>query len=250
VTRHDRDDHGDDELALLGQQLARATPMIWVTQTIVAINVLVWLANIATGVDFYAPSAIDLVRWGGNTLGLTLQQPWRLLTATVLHGGIVHLGFNMWALWSLGRLAERFYGNKQYILIYGLSGLFASLASLFFAAKLGVSVGASGAIFGVVGALLAAIYTKQSKLPRTVVVALRASLLPFIAFSLFMGFTTGHIDNAAHLGGLAAGFVLASVMAEKFDWEQYQRQMMPRVLASLLLSALIGYAIWNFLPTK
>ena len=240
----------DDEQALFGLQLARATPKIWVTPTLIGINVLVLLANVALGVDLLAPKVADLAAWGGNYLPLTLLQPWRLMTATVLHGGIVHLAFNMWALWSLGRLAERFYGNKQFLIIYLLSGLFASLASLFFAARTGVSVGASGAIFGVVGALLAAIYTKQSKLPSSMVTALRASLLPFIAFSLIMGFATGHIDNAAHLGGLAAGFVLAAVMAEKFDWAQYKRQVIPRAMASIAMSAAAAYAIWNLLPSK
>ncbi len=196
----------------------------------------------------YRPKVKDLAIWGGNFLPLTLQQPWRLMSATFLHGGIIHLGMNMWALWSTGALVERFYGNKQFLILYLLSGLFGSLASLFFSARTGVSVGASGAIFGVVGAILAAIYTKQGKMPATMVKALRASMLPFVAFSLFMGFTSGHIDNAAHIGGGVAGFLLAMIMAEKFDWEEYRRQAIPRLLAAISASLVAAYLIWNFLP--
>jgi membrane associated rhomboid family serine protease len=96
-----------------------------------------------------------------------------VLSAMFLHGGIVHLGFNMWALWNTGRLAERFYGNTQLALIYLVAGLAGSMASLFFAARTGVSVGASGAIFGVVGCLLAAIFTKSHKLPPALVTSMR-----------------------------------------------------------------------------
>ncbi len=230
------------------EKLAQATPRIWVTPLLVALNVLVWLAGLALGMDPISPKVRDLATWGGNFLPLTVQQPWRLMSATFLHGGIVHLGMNMWALWSTGALVERFYGNKQYLLLYLLSGLFGSLASLFFSARTGVSVGASGAIFGVVGAILAAAYTKHGKMPGSMVKALKASMLPFVAFSLFMGFTSGHIDNAAHIGGGVAGFVLAMIMAEKFDWDEYRRQAIPRVLAALAVSALIGYFIWMYLP--
>ena len=146
-------------------RLHEATPRTWVTPTLIALNVAVWLLNLASGLSPMSPDARELAMWGGNFLPLTLEQPWRLLSAMFLHGGIVHLGFNMWALWNTGRLAERFYGNTQLALIYVVAGLAGSMASLFFAARTGVSVGASGAIFGVVGCLLAALSTKASKLP-------------------------------------------------------------------------------------
>ena len=241
-------DDSFDEHNSFAEKLARATPRIWVTPLLVGLNILVWLAGLAVGIDPMSPKVKDLAIWGGNYLPLTLEQPWRLMSATFLHGGILHLGMNMWALWSTGALLERFYGNKQFLILYLLSGLFGSLASLFFSARTGVSVGASGAIFGVVGAILAAIYTKQGKMPATMVKALRASMLPFVAFSLFMGFTSGHIDNAAHIGGGVAGFLLAMIMAEKFDWEEYRRQAIPRLLAAIALSLVAAYLVWNILP--
>lgn len=237
-----------DEQDRFREHLAAATPRLWVTPTLVGLNVLVWLANVATGVDPLTPTIRDLLAWGANHLPLTQQQPWRLFAATVLHGGALHLALNMWALWSVGGLAERFYGNKQFLLIYCFAGLFGSLASLFFSARTGVSVGASGAIFGVVGTILAALYTKQGKMPGPIVKSLRASILPFVAFSLFMGFTTSHIDNAAHLGGGAAGFLLGMILAEKFDWDEYRRQALPRAIAAVVVSLLAACLIWGWVP--
>lgn len=238
----------DDEQDLFREQLAAATPRIWVTPTLVGLNVLVWVANVLYGLDPLTPSTRELLAWGANYLPATLQQPWRLLSATVLHGGALHLGMNMWALWSVGGLAERFYGNKQFLIIYFFAGLFGSLASLFFSARAGVSVGASGAIFGVVGAILAALFTKHGKMPSEIVRALRASMLPFVAFSLFMGFTSSHIDNAAHLGGGIAGFAFGAIMAEKFDWEEYRRQAIPRALAAVAAASALAAVIWFLVP--
>ncbi len=231
-------------------RLHEATPRTWVTPVLVGLNVLVWLLNIASGMSPISPRPIDLALWGANHLPLTIEQPWRLLAATFLHGGIVHLAFNMWALWDTGRLAERFYGNPQLLLIYLVAGLSGSVASLFFSARTGVSVGASGAIFGVVGCLLAAIFTKAHKLPPALVQSMRSSMLTFVGFSLFMGFTAGFIDNAAHIGGLAGGFVMGMVLAEKFDVDEYRRQAPVRAVLAVLLAALVLGAAWRLLPAS
>ena len=167
-----------------------------------------------------------------------------------LHAGAIHLGFNMWALWNIGAIAERFYGNLQYLAIYLLSGLFGSLASLYFAAREAVSVGASGAIFGVSGALLAALFTKHDKLPAPLVASMRSSLLMFVGYSLFLGFTSGVVDNAAHLGGLVSGFALATIMAEKFDWAEYRRNAVSRALVAIGAAAVAAFAAWRALPTS
>jgi rhomboid protease GluP len=229
-------------------RLAQATPRMWVTKLLIGINVGVWLLNVVTGVDPMAPRSADLLAWGGNMWPYTMNQPWRLLTATVLHGGLLHLGFNMWALWDTGRIVERFYGNIQFALIYLVAGTFGSLASLFFAARTGVSIGASGAIFGVVGALLAALFTKHDKLPSELVASLRTSTVVFVGFSLFMGFTSSHIDNSAHIGGLVSGFAMAVIMAGKFDWEAFRRGAAPRALAALALALVAGFGLWRLLP--
>jgi rhomboid protease GluP len=231
------------------RRLHHATPRTWVTPTLVALNVAVWLLNLASGMSPISPRPIDLLMWGGNHLPLTVEQPWRLLAATFLHGGIIHLAFNMWALWDTGRLAERFYGNLQLALIYLVSGLSGSIASLFFAARTGVSVGASGAIFGVVGCLLAAIFTKAHKLPPGLVAAMRSSMLMFVGYSLFMGFVAGFIDNAAHIGGLAGGFLMGMVLAEKFDADEFRRQAPLRAAVAVALAVLVLGAAWKLLPS-
>jgi rhomboid protease GluP len=161
---------------------------------------------------------------------------------------VLHLAFNMWALWDTGRLAERFYGNLQLALIYAVAGLAGSIASLFFAARTGVSVGASGAIFGVVGCLLAAIFTKAHKLPAALVSSMRSSMLLFVGYSLFMGFVVGFIDNAAHIGGLVAGFLMGMMLAEKFDEAEYRRQVLVRAALAILLAAFALTAAWKLLP--
>lgn len=229
-------------------RLHEATPRTWVTPTLVAANVLVWLLNLAGGLSPMSPRAIELLAWGGNHLPATAEQPWRLVAAMFLHGGIIHLAFNMWALWDTGRLAERFYGNLQLALIYAVAGLAGSIASLFFAARTGVSVGASGAIFGVVGCLLAAIFTKSHKLPAALVASMRSSMLFFVGYSLFMGFVVGFIDNAAHIGGLVAGFLMGMVLAEKFDESEYRRQVLVRAAVATMLAAFALMAAWKLLP--
>lgn len=229
-------------------RLHEATPHAWVTPMLVAANVIVWLLNLASGMSPMSPRAIELLAWGGNHLPATLEQPWRLVAAVFLHGGILHLAFNMWALWDTGRLAERFYGNLQLALIYAVAGLAGSIASLFFAARTGVSVGASGAIFGVVGCLLAAIFTKSRKLPAALVASMRSSMLFFVGYSLFMGFVVGFIDNAAHIGGLVAGFLMGMVLAEKFDESEYRRQVLVRAAVATMLAAFALTAAWKMLP--
>jgi len=235
----------NDEFA---QRLARATPRVWVTPALIVANVLVWFANLASGVDPITADPRALLLWGGNYLPVTLEQPWRLLTATLLHGGVMHLALNMWALWDAGPIAERFYGNLQFLLIYLVSGLLGSLASLFFAARMSVSIGASGAVFGVVGALLAAVVTKHQHMPPELARTMRTSTLAFVGYSLFMGFAATHIDNAAHIGGLIAGFGMASVMAEKFDWDEYRRRGLQRAAFAVAIAAAALVVVWALVP--
>ena len=228
------------------ERLVRATPRLWATRLFIGLNLAVWLLNLATGVSPISPAPRELLAWGGNFLPATVEQPWRLFTSTLLHGGIVHLGFNLWALWDTGRIPERFYGNTQFLLIYLFSGLAGAMASLFFAASQSVSVGASGAIFGVVGALLSALLTGHRELPRSLVVAMRGSMLFFLGYSLVMGMLSAHIDNAAHLGGLVTGFAMGTVMVARFDWERYRRSGLQRGALAVGGAALGLMAVWTF----
>jgi membrane associated rhomboid family serine protease len=137
---------------------------------------------------------------------------WRLLTVTLVHGGIIHLGFNLYALWLIGPLVEALYGHARFLLIYVLCGLGGSAASLAFGDPRIPSVGASGAIFGLFGILLVADRVHKPALTRGAR-NLAAQIGGLIAVNLFIGFLPGsNIDNAAHVGGLIAGAVLGFVM--------------------------------------
>jgi rhomboid protease GluP len=222
-------------------RLQALTPRTWVTPTLIALNVLVWLLTVATGVSPWLPRAAELLAWGGNHAPVTLQQPWRLITACFLHAGIIHLAFNMWALWETGRLAERFYGNLAMLMIYLVAGIAGAMASLFFAARVGLSVGASGAIFGIVGCLLAALFTQSQHIPKDLLISLRKAMLGFVAYSLLMGVVAGFIDNAAHLGGLTTGAIMGLILVKRFDDTRYRRDALPSALRALALAcALLG----------
>ena len=157
--------------------------------------------------------SIQLVYWGSNVGRLTLGgQWWRLFTSMFLHGSIWHIGFNMLALWQVGQVTERIFGSVRFAGLYLLAGLSGSLASVLWNPHVN-SVGASGAIFGIIGGLLAFLGRKDSGVPPTVVADLRGSMLPFLLFSLWMGFIYPHTDNAAHIGGLIGGWLAGHLLA-------------------------------------
>lgn len=133
-------------------------------------------------------------------------QWWRMLASVFLHGGVLHIAFNMWALFNLGVLAELLYGRRNYVILYLLCGLGGSALSIMWHPNQ-IGVGASGAIFGIAGALLPAL--KFQRNPR-VAAAMRGSFSSiglFVIYNLLFGAAVPFIDNAAHLGGLITGVV-------------------------------------------
>ena len=205
-----------------------------VTPTLVAMNVAYFLAMVSVGVPVTSPTAMDVLPFGANFGALTINgEWWRLLSSTFIHFGVLHLAFNMWCLWSLGNIAERLFGNGRFLLIYLLSGLSGSAASLLWHPDV-VSAGASGAVFGIAGALAAFIYLARIHLPERAARDLLTSIVIFIAFNLAFGFTVPGIDNAGHLGGLLIGAVLGASLR--------LRRTFPAVAAAAV-AALIGTAL-------
>lgn len=197
-----------DETIEFVRRLAEATPRVWVTGAIVAVNVAVFLLMVASGVSPLRPDNEDLFRFGADFGPATISgEWWRLLSCTFVHIGVIHIGFNMWALWQSGRLAERFFGNGAFLLLYLASGIGASIASLLWHPNI-VSAGASGSIFGVFGGLLAVVLLHRREIPPTLFRDLRKSTITVIAYNVLIGSAVPGIDNAAHLGGLATGFAL------------------------------------------
>ena len=166
-----------------------------------------------SGASISGGTGVQLIRWGANYGPLTLAgEWWRLLTSTFVHIGIVHLGINMWCLWNLGRLTELHLGRLQFALVYIASGVLASLASLAWHPNI-LSAGASGAIFGIAGALISTLRLGAVSLGRDEIKQQLNSLLPFCVYNLIIGAVVPGIDNAAHIGGLVAGLVLGAFLA-------------------------------------
>lgn len=133
-------------------------------------------------------------------------QYWRLLAAMFLHIGILHLALNLWALYQLGGVFEMLFGSKRFAVTYFVSGLVASAASAMFTN--GLAAGASGAIFGILGALIVAIRRSPRFRHAPWGRGLVQQLLFWAAINIVIGFTTPGIDNAAHIGGFLAGLLL------------------------------------------
>ena len=188
--------------------LAAATPVVWVTPTIVLVNVAVFILMVAAGVSPLSPTTADLFKWGADFGPATVLdgQWWRLLSAAFIHVGLLHIALNMYVFWGAGTLAERLYGNVAYLVLYLVAALGGSLVSTLFA-PLAVSAGASGAIFGVYGAILAFAWSARGRLPPSLVTSLQKGVTGFIVYNLAFGLTVPNISNSAHLGGLATGFV-------------------------------------------
>ncbi len=213
------------------------------TTLLVGVNVAVFVVMALTGVSPLTPTTQQLLKWGANWGPLSLgTQPWRMLTSNYVHGGIIHIFFNMWCLLNLGALAERVFDRWTYVLIYTASGLAGSLASLWWHPMV-VGVGASGAIFGMAGALIAALYLGKLPIPKEAVKSTMKSLLSFAAYNLLFGLSAG-IDNAAHIGGLLGGLALGAFFSRHLMEPPEQRQQW-RTLAVigtvLFLSAAIYY---------
>jgi rhomboid protease GluP len=186
---------------------------ISLTQVILGINVAVFLGMaLATSspMDFHGQ---DLVQWGGNFGPYTLSgEWWRLLTSVFVHGGVIHIAFNMWCLWNLGALCESLYGLWTYAAIYLICGVGASLGSVAWNPHV-LSVGASGAIFGLAGALIAAFKLGEFSVPRAALSGTLRSLGAFVFYNLILGAAMSGIDMAAHIGGLVTGLILGAAIA-------------------------------------
>ena len=184
-------------------------------QLFVGVNLLVFLAMVGSGLSLMGgPSPQQMTHWGGNFAPLTLGgEPWRLITYMFLHYGLIHFGFNMWCLWDLGNLAESLYGDWTYAFLYIVSGLGGGIASVWWHPGT-VSAGASGAIFGITGALIAGLKLGEFALPRNMISGVLRSVVMFAGYNLVFGAISGRTDNACHVGGLVTGLVFGALIAK------------------------------------
>ncbi len=217
---------------------SEAMPML-ITQAIFGVNVAVFIGMLLSsgGASFMSPSGAELLAWGANFGPYTLHgQWWRLLTSCFVHIGIIHIGFNMWCLWSLGGLAERLYGRVTFAAVYLLCGISGSLASVFWHHMPILSAGASGAIFGIAGAVIASI--KLGEFASSVMAqGVMRSLIAFVGYNVIFGLVSGFTDNACHIGGLLAGVVLGALIAKVAP---EPRPFSRRIVVLLVVAALLA----------
>jgi rhomboid protease GluP len=248
------EDTGHQPVMATPWRRSEAMPML-VTQLIFGINVAVFIGMVLSGASPMSPTGESLLAWGANFGPYTLGagEWWRLLTSCFVHIGILHIGFNMWCLWSLGGLAERLYGRATFACIYLLCGISGSLGSLWWHTTPVLSAGASGAIFGIAGAVIASL--KLGEFSSGVMAqGTMQSLMAFVGYNVVFGALSGATDNACHFGGLAAGVVLGALIAKVAP----EPRPMPRLGVLALMAALLvgwGYELqrsrgYTYLPMR
>jgi len=168
-------------------------------------------------------------------------QFYRLLTGMFIHADIIHIMFNMYALYILGTQAESFFGKTKYLIIYIISGLTGSLLSIFLNGTV-ASIGASGAIFGLLGALLYFGYNYRVYLGNTLI----REIIPIMIINLALGFMMNGIDNFAHIGGLVGGFLAAMALGFKEN-----KKTLDRINGTIIFLILLAFlTIMNFVYIK
>ena len=245
--RHEAAQRGDNDddasQPVIAAPWIQRESSITLTQVLLGANVMVFIAMvIASGysLDF---NGVVLDHFGANFGPYTLSgQWWRLLTYMFLHGGLMHIAFNMWCLWDLGALCESLYGRWTFGAIYLITGISGGLASV--AWNPGVlSVGASGAIFGLAGALIASFYLGEFSVPRVAIQGTLRSLLVFVAFNVLFGSFFSGIDNACHAGGLVSGLIIGALIARAAPEQDRPLRRIGVVLFVLLILGGTGLVV-------
>jgi membrane associated rhomboid family serine protease len=199
-----------------------------VTYGLIALDVLVFGAQYLVGVNEVSGN------YGMWPVGVAANgEWWRLLTSAFLHGSILHLVFNMYVLFAFGPTLERILGHWRFVVLFLISALGGSVASYVFSDVRTVSVGASGAIFGLMGALVIA--GRRLRFDITQVLVL-------IGINVAIGFFSAGTDWRAHLGGLATGAAMAVV----FILPERRHRTLVQVLGTVVvLAVLVGVAVWR-----
>lgn len=185
----------------------KSTP--YITYGLIILNVAVFIAMYLFGGG--SEDVGTLLQFGANAPGyVKAGEYYRLLTCAFLHIGILHLFVNMYSLYVIGGQLENFLGRWRYLLVYLVSAISGSLLSCAFTT--GISAGASGAIFGLLGSLLYFGYHYRIYLGNV----LKSQIIPIILLNLLIGFVTPGIDNAAHIGGLVGGTLLTMALGIRY----------------------------------
>jgi rhomboid protease GluP len=187
-----------------------------------------------------------LVRLGESLpLGYNLRAPWRFIMAIFLHGSLLHIGFNMWVIMDVGPQIEELYGSARYLFIYVFTGACGYLVSSFFGH---VSVGASGSLLGLIGVMLALTTGRHTASMQM----LRSQLIRWLIYIAIMGLMMSGIDNWAHAGGFAAGYLLGRVMVDRAPADANERTRAYALgwLAGAAVVVSFAFMVMFYLRTK
>lgn len=202
----------------------------YVTYALLIINVIIFILMYIIGDG--SEDINTLVNFGALAKDLVFNgEYYRLITSAFIHIGVIHLIFNMYALYILGKDIESYFGSIKYTFIYLTSALIGSLLSLVFMADYSVSAGASGAIFGLMGSLLYFGYNYRVTLNNSIT----KQILPIIFLNLLIGFTSSGINNYAHIGGLLGGYIASMVVGVKYKTKKSEQINGAIVLILLIL---------------
>ncbi len=203
-----------------------------ITYALIIINVLVFIAMYIFGKG--SEDNLTLVLFGANYPALVRAGDYyRLITSAFLHSGLLHLIFNNYALYVIGSQLESFLGRVKFLIIYLVSAICGSLMSMLFSN--GISVGASGAIFGLLGSLLYFGYNYRVYLGTV----LKSQIIPLIILNLIIGFVTPGIDNAAHIGGLLGGLGMTMALGIKYKTSTFEK-----VNGKIIMAIYVGFLIF------
>jgi membrane associated rhomboid family serine protease len=228
------------------EQLLHRPPKSTATLALLFANVLLFVAAALGGAGWLIPNAATEIAAGSNFGPLTTNgEWWRLITALFVHFGILHLLFNMWALAAFGALSERLLGTISFVFIYFVCGIAANLASITLRPSVDTA-GASGAIFGVLGALLAVYWRNKRTLPFSVVRSERTAVIMFTCLAFVGGFLYKGVNNAAHLGGLVTGLLLGLTLfrAKRLAAANVPNRL-PALKTLLVAAAVLASGFWG-----
>jgi rhomboid protease GluP len=222
------------------------------TYVLVGINCAVFVAMVLSGVSLLDPDSDQLIHWGAD-FGLLVMHNnewWRLLTATFVHVGIVHLGLNMWCLWNLGLLGEPLLGPIGLLAVYVITGVAGNLLSVAIHPQI-PGAGASGAIFGIAGVLILLLKSPLLPVPPAELKRLRQSVIYFAALNLIIGLGTAILpspvktDNMAHLGGFLSGLLVGVPLLPRIGAprDKFLRRQWISFGAAILLLLLFAFGL-------
>ncbi|MCD6019829.1 MAG: peptidase [Bacteroidetes bacterium] len=216
-----------------------------ITPILLDLNILIFILMAISGVNIMLPDNESLLNWGANFRPMTLDgQGWRLITNCFLHIGIFHLLMNMYALLYIGVLLEPLLGKTRFISAYLLTGIIASIVSLWWH-DLTISAGASGAIFGMYGVFLALLTTNF--IEKNARKALLTSIAVFVGYNLLYGMKSG-IDNAAHIGGLLSGFIIGYAFIPSLKKPEEKKLKYSTISVLSIIVVISTFVIYSKIP--